>query len=224
MSEAGGRRRRLLVWDLPIRLFHWVAAALVLMLYLTSRWNRMDWHVRAGDALLALILFRLLWGLFGSDTARFARFVRSPSAVLRYLARLLRRGPDDQLGHNPAGGWMVVAMLALLLAQSLTGVFVLNDVVNEGPFTELVPAAVANAMTALHDRVLWDLLLAAIALHILAILGYALVKRHDLTRPMLTGRKWLRETTPRPRMARPALALLLLASAAGLAALIADRL
>jgi hypothetical protein len=79
-------------------------------------------------------------------------------------------------------------------------------------------------MTALHDRVLWDLLLAAIALHILAILGYALVKRHDLTRPMLTGRKWLRETTPRPRMARPALALLLLASAAGLAALIADRL
>lgn len=224
MSEAGRSRRKLLVWDLPIRLFHWSMAALVLALYLTSRWNRMDWHVRAGDALLALILFRLLWGFFGSDTARFARFVRSPGAVLRYLAGLLRQGPDDQPGRNPAGGWMVVAMLALLLAQSLTGVFVLNDVVNEGPFTELVPTAVANAMTALHDAVLWDLLLAAIALHILAVLGYALVKRHDLTRPMLTGCKWLPEATPRPGMARPALGVLLLASAAGLAALLADKL
>jgi len=216
--------RKFLVWDLPVRLFHWATAALMLVLYLTARWSRMDWHVWAGDALLALIIFRLLWGFVGSDTAHFSQFVRPPRAALQYLAGLLRRGPDDQLGHNAAGGWMVLAMLALLLAQSLTGLFVLNDVVNEGPFTEFVPAAVANAMTELHDAVLWDLLVAAMAFHVLAVLAYALVKRHDLVRPMLTGRKWLPETTPRPRVAGPARAFLVLASAAGLAALIADRL
>jgi len=216
---------RILVWDLPLRLVHWAVALGVLLCWITSRLGPLyfAWHLAAGCAVLVLVTFRIIWGFIGTRHARFSAFVTGPSGVWSYL-RGAPSGRNEPLGHNPLGALAILAMLALLLAQSLTGVFVLNDVVNEGPFTELVPTAVANAMTALHDAVLWDLLLAAIALHILAVLGYALVKRHDLTRPMLTGCKWLPEATPRPGMARPALGVLLLASAAGLAALLADKL
>ncbi|MGB8278826.1 MAG: cytochrome b/b6 domain-containing protein [Methylovirgula sp.] len=210
-----------LVWDWPVRLFHWATAALVPWLYLTWRWNWMEWHALAGDALLGLLLFRLLWGFFGSDSARFAKFLASPSVALRYLAHLSRGAPDTQVGHNPAGGWMVAAMLAVLLAQTLTGLYVQNDVANEGPFTELVPAGIANAITRLHDTILWDVLLALVALHLLAILSYVAVLRQDLVRPMLTGRKLLPASVPGPRIAGSALALLLLGCAAGASALIA---
>ena len=95
------------VWDLPTRLFHWLAIILVLAAWLTERLNWMDWHAFAGKALLALLLFRLAWGVVGSDTARFARFVASPRAAALHLARLFHREPDEQIGHNAAGGWMV---------------------------------------------------------------------------------------------------------------------
>jgi len=209
-----------LVWDWPVRLFHWALVALLPALYLTWRWNWMEWHALAGDALLALLLFRLLWGFFGSDTARFARFLASPPIALRHLTHLSRGEPDTRAGHNPAGGWMVAAMLALLLAQTLTGLYLQNDVANEGPLTELVPAGIAHAITALH-AILWNVLLVLVALHLLAILAYAVVLRQDLVRPMLTGRKLLPASVPVPRIAGYALALLLLGCAAGASAFIA---
>lgn len=211
------------VWDAPTRLFHWAATGLVAVLYLTWRYDRMDWHALAGEALLALLLFRLLWGFFGSDTARFACFVRSPREAIRHLARLLRREPDIQVGHNPAGGWMVLAMLALLLGETLTGLYVNNDVANDGPLTAIASARTSNFITDLH-KILWTALLAAIALHVLAILVYAVVKRHDLVRPMLTGRKRLPEAVSAPRIASPSLGAVLLVFAAGAAALIAALL
>ncbi len=220
MSETGRNQQMVLVWDWPVRLFHWATAALLPWLYLTWRWNWMAWHAIAGDGLLALLLFRLLWGFFGSDTARFAKFFALPPVALQHLAHLSRREPDTQVGHNPAGGWMVAAMLAVLLAQTLTGLYVQNDIANEGPLTEHVPAGVANAITALH-AILWDVLLALVALHLLAILTYVAVLRHDLVRPMLTGRKLLPASTPRPRIAGSALALLLFGCAAAASALIA---
>ncbi len=221
---ADPARRRVLVWDLPIRLFHWATVALLPVLYLTWRWNRMDWHAWAGEALLALVLFRLLWGLFGSDTARFARFLASPRAALRHLAHLRRREQDDQLGHNPAGGWMVLLLLALLLGQTLSGIFVQNDVSDDGPFTESLPAALLNGIDTLHTTILWNALLAAVALHVLAVLAYAVLKHHNLLRPMLTGRKSLPDSVPRPRIASPLLALLLLGCSAGVTVFIATRL
>lgn len=224
MAETARKRRPVLVWDLPLRLFHWTMAALLPVLYVTWRWTWMDWHALAGDALLALLLFRLLWGFFGSDTARFSRFLRSPRLAWRHLAHLARGEADIQVGHNPAGGWMVAAMLALLLAQTLTGLFVQNDVANEGPLTELVPARIANAITALHDWILWDALLALVALHLLAILAYTVIRQDELLRPMVIGRKWLPAAMPQPRIASLARALLLLGCAAGAAALIAIML
>jgi cytochrome b len=204
--------RMVLVWDLPVRLFHWATAALLPALYLTWRWNWMEWHALAGDALLALLLFRLLWGFFGSDTARFARFLASPPIALRHLAHVSQDEPNIRTGHNPAGGWMVAVMLALLMAETLTGLYVQNDVANEGPFTELAPAGVADAITAMH-AILWNVMLALVALHLLAILAYAVVLRQNLVSPMLTGRKLLPASVPAPHIAGSALALLLLGCA-----------
>ncbi|HUZ63897.1 MAG TPA: cytochrome b/b6 domain-containing protein [Acetobacteraceae bacterium] len=220
MSQSG---RPVIVWDLPVRLFHWALPVLLAVLYLTWRWNWMGWHALAGDALLALVLFRLLWGCFGSETARFTLFLARPKDAAAHLAHLLKPEPDTQVGHNPAGGWMVAAMLAVLLLQTLTGLYVQNDVANEGPLTEHVPAAIANAITDLHG-ILWNVLLVLAALHVAAILLYATVKRHDLVRPMVTGRKHLPEGIPAPRIAKLMPAALLFACAAGITALVASFL
>ncbi len=188
-------------------------AALVAAAYITWRLNWMDWHTWIGYAALTTVIFRILWGILGSDTARFARFVASPRAALQHLAHPLRREPDTHAGHNPAGGWMVLLLLALLLGETLTGLYVANDVANEGPLTQLVPAALANAITALH-RILWDTLLAATLLHVLAILVYAAFKGQNLLLPMITGRKSLPPGVPAPRLAGARRAALLLGGSA----------
>jgi cytochrome b len=206
-----GGFRVVVVWDAPTRLFHWLAAVLVAAAYATWRAGWMEWHSRVGTVLLALVIFRLLWGLFGSDTARFSRFVASPRAAVRQLAGIFRREPDLQAGHNPAGGWMVLLLLALILGETLTGVYVENNVVNDGPLTEITPAPIANAIAALHGM-FWDALLAAIVVHIAAILVYAVAKRHNLLVPMITGRKTLPVGAVQPRMAGLARAGLLLAA------------
>jgi cytochrome b len=205
--------RRVLVWDAPTRLFHWLAASLVVAAYVTLRLNWMDWHGRIGEALLALVLFRLLWGFFGSETARFSQFLAAPAKAVAHLSRVFHREPDEQVGHNPAGGWMVVLLMALLLGETLSGLYVQNDIADEGPLTELVPAPVANLIDALHSLI-WQALLAAVALHLLAILIYAIAKRHNLVAPMITGRKRLPETVKPPALVGAARAALLLGSAA----------
>jgi cytochrome b len=217
------RKRRLhkvIVWDVATRLFHWLMVALLIVCYLSWRVNWMDWHAWTGDALLALVFFRLLWAFFGSETARFSSFLASPHAGARYLGSLVGRQPDHQVGHNPVGGWMVLLMLALLLAEALTGVYVLNDVANEGPWTETVPAAVANLATDLH-LYLWDALLIAAIVHVLAILLYAALLRHDLVTPMITGSKRLPAGTKTPRLASAARAAFLLGCSALAAAALA---
>lgn len=212
--------RPVLVWDMPTRLFHWLAVVLVTAAYVTSKLNWMDWHVWIGEALLSLVLFRLLWGFFGSETARFHSFLRSPAAAWRHLRHVFDREADQQVGHNSAGGWMVLLLLALLLGETLSGLYVNNDVADEGPLTQWVPATIANAITALHT-ILWDALVAAVALHVLAIALYAVAKGHNLLRPMLTGRKPFPESIRAPRQASIVLALLLLALSVAVVTLLA---
>jgi cytochrome b len=214
VTESTGRisrpERLVFVWDAPTRLFHWLVVVLVVAAYATSRLNWMDWHAWVGEALLALLLFRVLWGIIGSETARFSRFVVSPQSALRYLVQTLRHEPAPQVGHNPAGGWMVLFLLTLLLGETLTGLYVANDVADVGPFTELTPAPIANAITSLH-LILWDTLLAAVLLHVAAIVAYAVAARQDLVSPMITGWKTLPASVPSPRMGGHARAVLLLA-------------
>lgn len=212
--------RRVRVWDLPVRLFHWLAVLLVALAYVSQRMNWMQLHVRAGETLLALVLFRLLWGCFGSETARFTRFVATPAAAWRHLRHLARREPDVQVGHNAAGGWMVLLLLALLLVETLSGLYDNNDIADEGPLSEIVPAAVSNAIAAIHAYG-WDLLAAAVVLHVCAIAVYALVKGHNLLGPMVTGAKRLPATVRAPQRASIWLAALLLALSALVTALLA---
>jgi cytochrome b len=208
------------VWDIAVRLFHWLIVALVAAAYATWRLDWMVWHGWIGDLLLALVLFRLLWGFFGSETARFTHFLTSPRIVFQHLRYALLREPDRQVGHNPAGGWMILFLLMLLLAETLTGIYVANDIADVGPLTGIVPAAAANAIDFSH-AVLWKILLASIGLHVLAIVGYAAVKGQDLVLPLITGTKVLPEPVIAPRMASPARAAVLFIGSAAAAIIMA---
>ena len=171
------------IWDLPVRLFHWTIVLLVPALWATHHWEQMDLHLLLGEVMLGLVLWRLLWGVLGSSTARFAAFVRGPGAVLRYL-----RGGGKGVGHNPLGGWSVVVMLLLLGVQVGLGLFAIDeDALDGGPLSHLVSYDTARTLAHRHETVFW-ILVAVIALHVLAILWDRLVKRDDLITPMITGR------------------------------------
>lgn len=201
--------RKVVIWDAPTRLFHWLTAVLVAAAYATWRFDRMEWHVWIGYALLALVIFRLLWGFFGSETARFAGFLASPRAAFAQLAHIFRREPDRAVGHNPAGGWMVLALLALLLGETLSGLYINNDVAVDGPLTQIVPAPISNLIDALHTY-LWWILLAVVTLHVVAVALYRMAKGQNLVLPMVTGRKTLPPEMRAPALAGPLRALLIL--------------
>jgi cytochrome b len=210
------------VWDLPTRVFHWAIVLLVAFSWLSAQRNWMDWHLLSGYAILALLLFRLAWGFVGSDTARFRHFLASPLAALRHLAHLARREPDLQVGHNAAGGWMVLGLLLLLAIQVGTGLFSNDDALTEGPLAAHVDKSTSDWLSHIH-RLNFTLIEIAVAAHILAVLTYAVLKRHDLVRPMLTGRKRLPTDLPRPRMASLWLALLLIVVAASAVTWLVNR-
>ena len=202
------------VWDLPTRLFHWAIVVLVGASWVTQWRDWMSWHLISGYAILALLLFRLAWGVVGSDTARFSRFLASPFAAFRHLSRLTRREPDTEVGHNAAGGWMVLLMLLLLIVQVGTGLFANDDVMTEGPLAYKIDKSTSDWLSEIHS-INFTLIEIAIALHIVAVLTYAVLKRHDLVRPMLTGIKRLPASQPRPHMASLWRAAALIVIAAG---------
>lgn len=210
------------VWDAPTRLFHWAIVVLVFTSWLTQHEGWMGWHFYSGYALLTLLLFRLGWGFIGSETARFGRFLRAPWHALHHLRDLPRRQPDTAVGHNPAGGWMVVALLALLAFQVGTGLCANDQADTYGPFADALGQSLSDRLTRLH-ALGFTLIEIAVALHVLAIGIYALVKRHDLVRPMITGRKRLPPEAPAPRLVSPWRAAALLAAAAVLVAFVIGR-
>ena len=225
--RRGGSRQSVLrlsmrVWDLPTRLFHWAVTLLIVTSYVSVQLDRIQLHLLSGYAMLALLLFRFAWGFVGSDTSRFGRFLKSPAAAFRHLAQFRNREPDDEIGHNAAGGWMVLALLGLLAAQVATGLFSHDDFVTQGPLAHLVSRSASTWLTNLHALAFY-FILAAVAVHVAAVVAYAIVKRHDLLRPMVTGRKRLPGNTRQPRMASPLLALALFVLAACLAWVLATR-
>lgn len=202
------------VWDLPTRLFHWAIVLLVLTSYVSVQMEWINVHYWSGYTTLTLLLFRLAWGFVGSETSRFRQFLRSPAAGLAHLAKFRDREPDREIGHNAAGGWMVLLMLAALLLQAGTGLFAGNPKENYGgPFMRQVAPATQHALTTLHS-LNFNLILALIALHVAAIVAYAAVKRHDLVRAMVTGRKRLPANMRQPAFASPLLAGAALGAAA----------
>jgi len=202
------------VWDAPTRLFHWAIVVLMAFSYLSAmrEWNQ--FHFISGYTVLALLLFRLAWGFVGSETSRFRQFLRSPLLGLQHLASFGQREPDTEIGHNAAGGWWVLAMLAALLIQAGSGLFSNNDTDAKGPLAHRVSKATSDWLSGLHSASFY-VLLALVVVHILAIIAYAVFKRHDLVRAMVTGKKRLPANLRQPRFASPLLAAGILAAAAG---------
>jgi cytochrome b len=178
------------VWDWPTRIVHWAIALLIPWSWWTASHDQLSRHRASGYVLLGLLLFRLIWGVVGSDTARFDRFVRGPGAIRRYL------GGDDPapLGHSPLGALSVVAMLAALAAQIGLGLFAIDeDGLEEGPLAHLVSFDSARWAAGLHHKIFW-VIVALAALHIAAILFYRIVRGRRLVGAMVTGRtRWAGE-------------------------------
>lgn len=207
------------IWDLPTRIFHWTLAASVIALVVTAKvgGNAMEWHLRLGHLVLALLVFRMVWGLIGGRWSRFAAFVYPPSRVVRYM-----RGtphPEDSVGHSPLGALSVFALLAVLVAQVSTGLLSDDEIAFAGPLTRFVSNAVVGQATGYHKDIGQYLVLGLVALHVLAILFYVLARKQRLVRPMLHGDKALPHPTApsRDNLLTRAVALAVLALSLGLA-------
>jgi cytochrome b len=176
------------VWDWPTRLVHWLLVALVLFSWWSAETGHMDWHRYSGYTLLGVVVFRFYWGFVGSQTARFANFVKGPRAILQYVRT---SASANGFGHNPLGALSVVALLVLLLTQVGLGLFAVDiDGIESGPLSNLVSFETGRLLAKRH-AILFDVLLAMMALHVVAICFYLLVKRDDLVRPMIVGTKYL---------------------------------
>jgi cytochrome b len=186
MAESPPFRARL--WDGPTRIVHWAVVILVGFSWWAGEAGRMNWHRWAGYAVLGLLVFRLLWGFVGSASARFASFVRGPAATLAYARTLPLRAHAETPGHNPLGAWSVLAILATLVAQVVTGLFAVDiDGVESGPLSDRVDFDLGRSFAEWHHWSFWALE-ALVALHVAAIVFYAAYKRANLVRPMITGR------------------------------------
>jgi len=206
----------IMVWDLPTRLFHWLLVIFVIISFVTGYLgeNTMQYHEWSGYTILTLLLFRLVWGFAGSRESRFMTFIRGPSAVVRYATTLLRNDSMHYRGHNPLGGWSIIAMLLALLAQAGTGLFANDDIVTEGPLFDWVSKATSDWLTRVH-KLNQEMIIALVSIHILAVLFYFFFKRENLIKPMFTGVKKWREPDPKPATGPTWMAVMI----AGLAAL-----
>ncbi len=177
------------VWDIPTRVFHWSLVILIGWEWASSHLggNAMTYHMWGGYAVLALIIFRVLWGFIGSTTAKFSAFLRSPKEMWRYLLVLRTGHYNGGPGHNPLGGWAVAAFLLSLAVQAGTGLFATDDILTAGPLNPLVSNRTADFLTLIH-KVNFDVLLGLIAVHVTAIALHKVLGGKNLVTPMITGR------------------------------------
>lgn len=184
--------REIKVWDIWVRLFHWLLVLLILFNWLSAELGDvwMEWHIRAGFLTAGLVVFRLIWGLWGSWSARFSAFVKAPKQILRYI-----QGEDNThyLSHNPLGGIGVVALLGLILAQVITGLFSNDDILIEGPFASLISYDASLLMTDVHEAI-FNLLMIVIVIHLAGVLFHQTIRREPLIQAMIHGRKPLNPT------------------------------
>ena len=171
------------VWDLPTRIFHWLIAGLFFFSWWCVKTSHMDWHYLSGLTVLALLVFRLIWGFIGGSTARFANFIRGPKAVIAYL----RGTSPEAAGHSPLGGYAVLALIGLLLAQVSAGLFAVDtDGLESGPLSHFVSFDSGRSAAGIHGLI-FNLLLAMVAIHLLAIAFYRFARKRHLIKPMITG-------------------------------------
>jgi cytochrome b len=223
MNDAAdvAQARPVRVWDLPTRAFHWALALAIVALVISGHvgGNALVWHMRFGLGVLALLAFRLVWGLVGGRWSRFASFIYAPATVLRYLRGEHRPGDHFEVGHNPLGSFSVFAMIGLLTLQVATGLIADDEIATVGPLNRFVSTALGLQATGWHKGPGQWLLIALVATHLMAIVVYQR-KGRSLVRPMIVGDKHLPGAVPpsQDSVATRALALLLVMLCGALAA------
>ena len=210
-ADNGGYKQR--VWDLPTRIVHWLLVALISFSWWSAKNDEVDLHIWSGIVILTLLLFRLLWGIFGSSTARFSGFVRGPRAVISYVQDMRGWRPA---GHNPLGALSVLVLFGLLGGQVLLGLFNTDeDGLAEGPLAPLISFDASDVVHELHEE-LFKILLVFIGVHIAAIVFYRIFLGKKLIGPMVTGKAVLDPGTEPMRPAKWWVALICLVVAFGI--------
>jgi cytochrome b len=210
---------RVMVWDAPTRLVHWLIAALIPFSWWSAHNDHLPWHRLSGFTILGLLIFRFIWGWVGASTSRFRGFVAGPARIRAYLGGRL----GAYVGHNPLGGWSSLAMLAALSLQVGLGLFSIDeDSLEPGPLAGLVSFDTARAIAHIHHLTFW-VVIALVALHLCAIAFYAARGRH-LTKAMVTGRAALPPGAQAPKLAPAWRAGLVAAIAAAIACFVAHGL
>ena len=177
------------IWDLPTRMFHWLFAAACIIAWFSgddARYTHL--HTFAGYTAVALLLFRLLWGLKGGRYARFAQFVRRPAALISHLKALSQTPRQHHLGHNPAGAWAVIILLTLVALLGISGIAVLGGEEGFGPLAGMLSIAQGVAIHEWHEALAWALL-AMVLLHLVGVALESLLQRENLPRAMISGNK-----------------------------------
>jgi cytochrome b len=188
VCKEGSSDSTVKVWDEPTRLFHWFIVVLIAVSWISADLGYMKVHLWSGSALLCLLIFRLIWGFFGSTTSRFSDFLRPPQHVIGYFRDLLGAEKPRYAGHNPAGGWMVLTMVLVVLVQVVTGLFSNDGIGFTGPLALRISSDVSDEITQIHGWIFFGIL-TFVWLHLVAIFFYYFVKRENLIQPMVTGHK-----------------------------------
>ncbi|SUA54692.1 cytochrome b/b6 domain-containing protein [Oligella urethralis] len=190
LTPSATEVRRIRIWDLPLRLFHWSFAACVIGAFITVKTGNMEWHLRLGLAALCLIIFRILWGFSGTYYARFTQFIKGPTAIIDYL-----KSGQKVFGHNPLGALSVLALLGLFGLQVVSGLFTGDGYFYQGPLYRLAAKDIRELMAKIHHSTEL-LMILLVVLHVGAVLFYRFIKKQNLITPMITGQAQLSNDVP----------------------------
>jgi len=197
MSDQIEPQKTVRLWDFPVRPFHWALVIAIVTSWWSNQEVMIDIHAISGYSVLALVLFRIIWGFVGSSNARFTGFLAGPRKVIGYMRKLPNGSARDLTypGHNPAGGWMVVVLILLVAIQAISGLFTSEDtfLFFDGPLVAYVNSDVASTMNFIHHTNI-NLIYAAVALHVLAAIFYLMIKRENLIGAMITGMRKVPES------------------------------
>ncbi|HSC66973.1 MAG TPA: cytochrome b/b6 domain-containing protein [Cellvibrio sp.] len=189
-SPINDEKSHLKIWDLPTRVFHWLLVISFVAAYVTN-WlgvSYFTYHLWAGYFVVILLVFRILWGVVGTHHAQFVNFVRHPLESVRYALHLTKGKAKSYPGHNPLGALMVLTLLLVLLLQAVTGLFANDEILNIGPLYGYVSHELSLKLTGVHKE-LFYWIAGAVAIHIAAVLFYVFIKRENLIKAMITGKK-----------------------------------
>jgi len=203
------------IWDIYVRLYHWLQLTLIAGCWWTAENSEMEWHMSVASVLIALWISRLFWGVAGSDTARFCRFVKGPGQTIAFAKAMLAGDAKPVVGHNPLGAWMIMALLLVIGIQGVTGLFSSDEIFTDGPLVAYASSETVELMTQIHE-LNFNVLLALAAVHVLAVVVYSF-KGEKLVPAMFAGKRTdlaASDQAPALKPVWPAVALFLLLAGA----------